>query len=219
MKLIRNILYVSIGLFASLTMVADYLGIMDVYNVAKLTTSLLILSVPFVCHHRSMSAYSRYVTGGLGFMTVFDILILNPENLYTALLILSIANLLLARAFVSFKGYTYNTINLIILLISAVGFCSYIYMLHNSLSPILVLYTLSIIFMSWQGLNLYIQNKTEGTQLIFVSIVAYILSNLIYGVYEYVSPQFTYGLASLILYWFFAVLMVHSTTLSLKEFR
>lgn len=152
-------------------------------------------------------------------MSIYGVIILDHTLFLKWIFMLGTANIVVARAFITFKGYTFNTWNLIGLLLLLVACSTCIYLEKGYISPLLVLYFITALFMVWQGSNLYFQVKSTGNLIIFIGLICFLLANLFYGIFQFFDDSRIYDSLALTFFWLYVFLMVHSSTLSEKVFR
>lgn len=162
--------------------------------------------------------YSRWILGAFLIYSLSAIFVQGLRFEYK-LLIMATANLSLIRAFVSFQGFTFITKQLLLLVSIAVLVLAGIAGFLSTEWIYIVIYTVVLILLCWQGINLYTMQKSLGYKCIFSFVVLSITNSILSVVNLYTINSLSVQLIAQLLYWLSLWFLAYSTTLSKTEFK
>lgn len=191
----------------------------DTFHWIRIGIYVLIASIPFIYWKIGKKPYLVYIALGLTIYALSTHFTIYYGHFIEARIVLtSIVYLLFIRAFTYFKGYTFKTPHLLILLGVVILFYSIVYTRLGSLSALIGMYIGLFVLMCWQGGNLYFIRKTHGYYFILIFVIVDLCNNFIHGVNLFVTDIEFLSLLSQILHWIALSILAYTTTIPRKKF-
>lgn len=212
-------LYISIVslMVVSVFFFTDYYGS---FHFIRLIIFSLIVSIPVIYGHASIAPYRCQVLGGI-FIFALGV---HVNTVYfqsndVRMVVSCIALALFSRAFLFFRGYTLKTPQLIFVGLICVSTVIALFSKMGLERFIIIPYMLILIFMSWQGINLYFIKKTTGFLAIFIASLIALFYHILGGFNFYFFKNVDISLMIQLLHWCMLIVLAHSTTLSRKQYE
>ncbi|WP_349664232.1 lysoplasmalogenase [Cellulophaga lytica] len=212
----KKILNVAILISAFAAIYSQYVKNLELYNYLKPLTTILIIAVVIVFGKRKPKKYFITVLTALLFCLLGDILLLNNNYFIYGLASFLVAHILFAYSFISLNGINLNIRPLVVLLTTGIAYYSFIYKGLGELVIVVGVYILFILFMCWQGINLYIKHKGGVFLAIAIAVSLFLISDAILAYNKFVQAFNYLGVLILLTYWL-AIGIIANSTMYLKN--
>lgn len=211
----RAILNTLIFLSAVMAIVLD-LTSSQLYDVFKPLTTIFVILLPIL--GKGLNAkFRRTLILALCFCLLGDILLLKNAYFVFGLGAFLIGHLLFAKAFIGLHGFQRNPIVALLLLIIGIGLYAWLYPDLGDLKYPVAAYVLVILFMAWQGIGLYLREKTTAYGFILFGVALFMLSDSMIAIDKFKAPFELSGLVILSTYWLAIALIANAGTMILKN--
>lgn len=179
------------------------------YFILKPLTTILVILLPLL--GKGVEGKFRHILIlALCFCFLGDILLLKEDYFVFGLGAFLIAHLLLARGFMGLNGFQKNISVALVLLTIGVGLYVWLYSDLGPLKYPVAAYVLVILFMAWQGIGLYMQDKTKAHGFIALGVLLFMFSDSMIAVNKF-KLSFEYaGLVILSTYWLAIALIANA---------
>ena len=184
----------------------------------KPLTTVLVILLPILAKGTD-TIFRRILIFGLCFCLLGDVLLMDAACFVYGLGAFLIAHLLFAKGFVGLKSFQRNPIVGLILAIIGIGLYAWLYSDLGVLKYPVAGYILVILFMAWQGIGLYFQDKTKANGLIAMGAVLFMFSDSIIAVNKFKTPFELSGAVILSSYWLAITLIANSIYFVEEEAR
>ncbi|TVZ08959.1 putative membrane protein YhhN [Cellulophaga sp. RHA_52] len=212
----KKILNVAILISAFAAIYSQYVKNLELYNYLKPLTTILIIAVVVVFGKRKPKKYFITVLTALLFCLLGDTLLLNNNYFIYGLASFLVAHILFAYSFISLNGINLNIRPLVVLLTTGIAYYSFIYKGLGELVIVVGVYILFILFMCWQGINLYIKHKGGVFLAIAIAVSLFLISDAILAYNKFVQAFNYSGVLILLTYWL-AIGIIANSTMYLKN--
>lgn len=192
----------------------------DSFHIMRMFLMGMLVSIPLVFGSKHFQEYGRTVL--LGIVLYFisaHVTTRNGGDSETRMFFSCIIYIVFARAFMSFKGFTFKT--RILLILSCIAIVFFMILGTEMKNELYLTIVMAILFISmvWQGINLFVMRSSRGYFFIFLFSVLYIIINILGGFNQYLASSFLMEVSMQVLHWISLLILVHSTTLDRKEFN
>lgn len=212
----KKILNLAILISALAAIYSQYIKNLELYNYLKPLTTILIIAVVIVFGKRKPKKYFITVLTALLFCLLGDTLLLNKNYFIYGLASFLVAHILFAYSFISLNGINLNIRPLVVLLTTGIAYYSFIYKGLGELVIVVGVYILFILFMCWQGINLYIKHKGGVFLTIAIAVSLFLISDAILAYNKFVQAFNYSGVLILLTYWL-AIGIIANSTMYLKN--
>jgi len=187
------------------------------FRILKPLTTVLIILIPIFSGGKSNNKYKRLISAGLLFCLAGDVLLLK-ENLFVfGLASFLIGHIIFIISFLYVGGLKTFWSPLMILAPMATAMYFYISPDLGELKIPVLIYTVVICFMCWQGVNLFLWQRHTATAMIAIAVISFLISDSILAINKFSSPLPYAGILILSTYWFSIALLADSTTRRIRE--
>ena len=193
----------------------DYQGSTWYMTLKPLTTILVILLV--VLTKNTHAGYRTTLLIALYFCLLGDVLLLNQDYFVYGLGSFLLAHLLFARGFIMLGGFQKNVIALTVLLIVGIALFTWLYPDLGALKYPVAAYVLVILFMAWQGIGLYVQEKTTAYGFIALGVVLFMFSDSMIAIDRFKAPFELSGVVILATYWLAIALIANAGVMTVRR--
>jgi uncharacterized membrane protein YhhN len=171
------------------------------FFVFKPLTTILIIATLLIWGNRRVPRYFVTLLLALVACLLGDIFLLKDDYFVYGLAAFLLGHLLFCYAFVSLGGFKFYLTPLFIL--ATVALLYYLYLLPalGSFAVPVAIYNTVIVLMAWQGVNLFISNKSYFTGCIAIAAVLFMISDSVIAIDKFIVP-FNWSSAIILpLYW------------------
>ncbi|WP_228236509.1 lysoplasmalogenase [Allomuricauda sp. M10] len=177
----------------------------------KPLTTILVIALLLFASRKRYVRLGNTVTIALVFCLLGDILLLFESYFLFGLVAFLIAHVLFSVAFIQYKGFYKNWISFLILFdIAGVLFFWLKPGLGDLLLPVAI-YVLIITFMAWQGVGLYLRERSNAHALMAMAVLCFMLSDTLLAIAKFKTPFYLSGLLILATYWLSIALIANAT--------
>lgn len=179
------------------------------YGLGKSLTTILVILIPVLAggKHR---VFKRILIVALCFCLLGDILLLNPSYFVYGLAAFLVAHLLFVKGFVGLIGWQKNPTVALTLLVIGIALYTWLYPDLGGLVWPVAFYVLVILCMAWQGIALYLKEKTKAHGLIALGVLFFLFSDSMIAVSKFKNPFELSGLVVLSTYWLAIALIANA---------
>jgi uncharacterized membrane protein YhhN len=211
----RGVLNALIFISAIIAIVLDYHE-SSLYNIFKPLTTVLV--IVWVIMAKEVDTYfKRTIILALCFCLFGDILLLKNDYFVFGLGAFLLGHLLFAKAFVGLHGFQRNPIVALVLLAIGIGLFDWLYPDLGALKYPVAAYVLVILFMAWQGIGLYLREKTTAYGFIALGVILFMLSDSMIAIDRFKSPFELSGVVILSTYWLAITLIANGSSMRTKR--
>ncbi|MHA7863291.1 lysoplasmalogenase [Flagellimonas marinaquae] len=196
-----TIINICIGISAFLAMLAEALGQTATYMLLKPLTTILVASLLLLGTQTRPSKFKGLMVLAFLFCLLGDILLLFPAYFVFGLAAFLVAHLLFATAFLQLKGFRPHWISFLVLY--GIGTGLFLWLkpgLGEFMVPVGV-YVVVICFMAWQGIGLFLKERSKTFVWIAVAVLLFMLSDTMIAIAKF-KTDFDYSsIVILSTYW------------------
>lgn len=182
------------------------------YAISKPLTTLLIIVLPFF-RNEADTKFRRMLIVALCFCLLGDVLLLKNAYFVFGLGSFLIAHVCFAIGFIGLGGFQRNPGIAVVLLLIGIGLYSWLYPDLGALKYPVAAYVLVILFMAWQGIGIYVVEKTKAFGLIAFGTVLFLFSDSMIAVDRFKAPFEFSGMVILATYWLAIALIANAALL------
>lgn len=217
MKIIssRTVLNTLIFLSAVVAIFLDYQGSSWFYFLKPITTILVIL-LP-VLRKGENNKFRNTLIAALCFCVIGDILLLKSDFFVYGLGTFLIGHLLFSKGFIYLEGFQKNIAIALVLLLVGIGIYIWLYKDLGVLKYPVAAYVLVILFMVWQGVSLYLDNKKTSYALIALGALLFMFSDALIAINKFKNPFELSGMLILSTYWLAITLIANGSSMHSKR--
>lgn len=149
--------------------------------ILKPLATLLVILIPMV-FSKNQTKYKTHIVFGLIFCLIGDVLLLFNSMFIFGLIAFLIGHLIFIKAFILIDGFLVNYKSLALLVLYA---CGFFWFIKNDLGDLLIpviFYMTCILFMAWQGINLFLSKSNYFSKLILSAVCLFVLSDTILAI-------------------------------------
>ena len=183
---------VLIAVSAVLAITTEALGHTSAYMLLKPLTTILVTSLVVLAAQTRQSKFKTLMVLAFLFCLLGDILLLFPAYFVYGLAAFLVAHLLFATSFVQLKGFQTHWISFLALY--GIGISLFLW-LKPSLGDFMVpvgVYVLVICFMAWQGIGLFLKEKSKPFVWIAVAVLLFMFSDTMIAIAKF-KADFAYS--------------------------
>lgn len=181
------------------------------YIIFKPLTTILITSLLFFIPQGRLSKFRNIILAALMFCLLGDILLLWEGYFVLGLASFLLAHLLFAMGFIQLEGFHFNWISLLSFLFIGIGLFLWLRPdLGDFLIPVST-YIIVIIFMAWQGFNLFLKDNKRAYAMIALAVLLFMFSDTLIAIDKFKSPFSWSGPVILSTYWLSIALIANAT--------
>lgn len=201
MKITKNstVFNCLIFLSAILAIILNQQGSKGYFVIKPLTTILVILLT--ILGKGVDTRFRRTLILALCFCLLGDILLLKSEYFVFGLGAFLLGHLLFAKGFMGLHGFQRNPVIALALLSIGIGLYAWLYPDLGDLKYPVTAYILVILFMAWQGIGLYMEERTKAYGFIALGVVLFMFSDSMIAVDKFKVPFELAGVVVLSTYW------------------
>ncbi|WP_421808473.1 lysoplasmalogenase [Flagellimonas sp.] len=192
---------VLIAVSAVLAITTEALGQSSAYMLLKPLTTILVTSLVVLVRQTQQSKFKTLMVLAFLFCLLGDILLLFPAYFVYGLAAFLVAHLLFATSFVQLKGFQTHWISFLALY--GIGISLFLWLkpgLGDFMVPVGV-YVLVICFMAWQGIGLFLKEKSKPFVWIAVAVLLFMFSDTMIAIAKF-KADFDYSsIVILSTYW------------------
>lgn len=181
----------------------------SLYNIFKPLTTVLVILLVLLAKGDDVR-FKRTLILALCFCLLGDILLLKNEYFVFGLGAFLIGHLLFAKGFIRLRGFQRNPFVALLLLIIGIGLYAWLYPDLGALKYPVTTYVLVILFMAWQGMGLYVQEKTRAYGFIAFGVVLFMFSDSMIAIDKFKVPFEFSGVVILSTYWLAIALIANA---------
>ncbi|GLU43360.1 lysoplasmalogenase [Allomuricauda sp. NBRC 101325] len=213
-RLVINVLF---AVSALTSIVLEYLDIREGYVFFKPFTTFLAIVLLFSAGRTSVPKFKSLMLAALVLCLVGDTLLLFESYFVFGLASFLLGHLLFIAAFIQLKGFYAHWVSFFCLM--AIGGGLFLW-LKPDLGDLLVpvsCYILVICVMAWQGIGLYVRDKSKPFLWIAMAVLLFMFSDSMIAVSKFKMP-FAYASALILsTYWLSVGLLANATYQILSE--
>ncbi|MCK0158683.1 lysoplasmalogenase [Cellulophaga sp. F20128] len=181
------------------------------YGILKPFTTMLLISSVIVYGYRPAKAYFYAILVALVFCLLGDVLLLNDAYFIFGLASFLIGHIVFSYAFISISGLSLFAMPFIVLLSIGGLYYYFIYPGLGNLFAVVGVYIVCILFMCWQGINLYLEYRRPIFGAIALAVSLFLISDALLAYDKFVSPFNYSGILILLTYWFAIGILANTT--------
>lgn len=188
-------------MLALAAMCTEYLGYGMAYVILKPLTTISILSLLFFIPKGLSTNFTKIILVALAFCLLGDILLLDSGYFVFGLVAFLLAHILFIVAFIKHKGFWFHWASFIVLFL--IGGAIFFWLkpdLGDFMVPVLF-YVLVITTMAWQGIGLYLRDKTKAYAWIALAVLFFMLSDTLLAINKFKAPFDNASVLILVTYW------------------
>lgn len=186
---------------ACLAMYVELEGNRDIYVFLKPLTTILIVSHLFFLPTNDFRQFKNGIIAALFFCLVGDVLLLFESYFVYGLATFLIGHILFAATFIKLKGFYWHWVSF--LLLYGVGILLFFWLkpgLGGFMVPVAV-YVAVICFMAWQGIGLFLRERSRAFLWIAVAVLLFMFSDTMIAIAKF-KADFNYSSAIILSsYW------------------
>ncbi|MET1258673.1 lysoplasmalogenase [Flagellimonas sp. DF-77] len=182
------------------------------YAISKPLTTILIIVLPFLGNEVD-TKFRRTLFLALCFCLLGDILLLKNAYFVFGLGSFLIAHVCFAKGFIGLAGFQRNPGIAVVLLLIGIGLYTWLYPDLGALKYPVAAYVSVILFMAWQGIGIYVVEKTKAYALITLGTVLFLFSDSMIAVDRFKAPFELSGMVILATYWLAIALIANAALL------
>ena len=205
---IRILLNTLIFLSACISIALDFFN-SPYYGLGKSLTTILVILLPVLAKGKH-TVFKRTLIVALCFCLLGDVLLLNPSYFVYGLAAFLMAHLLFVKGFVGLIGWQKNPTVALTLLVIGIALYAWLYPDLAGLVWPVAFYVLVILCMAWQGIALYLKEKTRAHGLIALGVLFFLFSDSMIAVSKFKNPFELSGLIVLSTYWLAIALIANA---------
>ena len=179
------------------------------YGLGKSLTTILVILLPVLAKGKH-TVFKRTLIVALCFCLLGDVLLLNPSYFVYGLAAFLMAHLLFVKGFVGLIGWQKNPTVALILLVIGIVLYAWLYPDLAGLVWPVAFYVLVILCMAWQGIALYLKEKTRAHGLIALGVLFFLFSDSMIAVSKFKNPFELSGVVVLSTYWLAIALIANA---------
>ena len=152
-----------------------------------LTTLFIIVYFIRFANHLQKSIF-RIVFAGLIFCLLGDLLLLDDRFFVFGLSAFLIAHILFTVSFTKRGGFKWYWLPLLILGGIGIGYYAYLFPMLREMAIPVAAYVLAIVIMSWQGVSMWLNERSLATKMIAIAVVLFMFSDSMIAWGKFVAP-------------------------------
>ncbi len=188
------------------------------YSILKPITTVVLILMVFILGNKLLKPFYTLMCIAFIFCLLGDVLLLFESAFIFGLLAFLVAHLLFFKAFTSKGGLKKHYGVLVILLAIGITIFAYLYPHLGSLKIPVILYVLAILFMCWQGIALYLNDRQTAHKYIMLGVLLFLCSDSILAVNKFAQEVPYANFLILASYWSALLLIANGVVLVKSDY-
>ena len=179
------------------------------FLIFKTVTTILVLVL--ATYGNLKTKYGKLIFVGLLFCLLGDVMLIADDLFVFGLTSFLIAHLLFLGAFYNEGGFKTQPKPLLFLLPTGVVYYILLFKYLDELAIPVLVYFIAILIMCWQGINMYLENKTKANYMIALGVSLFLFSDANLALEKFIIGIELSKITVLATYWLAISLLAKST--------